>query len=120
MLLHSLEALASGLPGGTFAVVAGSAFKAKDREEWAEGIGILEVLLRDLAILRADPQADLVNADARERLGPLAVHLGERAGRALPVLDSVRSDLRLNVSGRLAAERILLEVARPKGFEAAR
>lgn len=42
----------------------------------------------------------------------LAALLGERAARALSLLDSVRSDLRINVNGRLAAERILIEVAR--------
>jgi len=115
LLFHSLEALAAGLPGGTFAVVAGASFRAKDREDWIFGIGVLEVLLRDLAVLRADPGATLVNADARARLEPLVDPLGGRAGRALGVLDAVRSDLRLNVSGRLAAERILLEVARPEG-----
>ena len=115
LLLHSLEALAAGLPGGTFAVVAAAALRAKERDEWIFGIGVLEVLLRDLAVLRADAGASLVNADARGRLAPLAERLGGRAGRALGVLDAVRSDLRLNVSGRLAAERILLEVARPEG-----
>jgi len=115
LLLDALEALGSGLPGGTFAVVAATAFKAKEREEWIFGIGVLESLLRDLAVLRADPGADLVNVDARARLERLGERLGGRAGRALGVLDAVRSDLRLNVSGRLAAERILLEVARPEG-----
>src|SRR5262249_55973542 len=37
LLIHSLEALASGLPGGTFAVVAGASFRAKEREEWSFG-----------------------------------------------------------------------------------
>lgn len=115
LLFTSLEALAAGLPGGTFAVVAGASFRAKEREEWIFGIGVLEMLLRDLAVLRADAGAALVNADARARLAPLADRLGDRAGRALGVLDAVRSDLRLNVSGRLAAERILLEVARSGG-----
>lgn len=115
LLCHSLEALSAGLPGGTFAVVAGASFRAKEREDWIFGIGVLEALLRDLAVLRADPAASLVNADVHARLALLAERLGGRAGRALGVLDAVRSDLRLNVSGRLAAERILLEVARPEG-----
>ena len=112
LLLDSLESLARGLPAGTFAVLAGASFRAREREEWLEGIGILERLLRDLAVLTADPGAAVVNADVRDRLAHLAVPLGVRAARALGLLDSVRADMRLNVNARLAAERILVEVAR--------
>ncbi len=112
LLLDALEALARGVPAGTFTVLAGASFKAREREEWVEAIGVLEILLRDLAVLAADPGAGVVNADIRPRLEPLAGPLGARAARALGRLDSVRSDLRVNVNGRLAAERILLEVAR--------
>ena len=75
-------------------------------------MGVLEILLRDLAVLAADPAAEVVNTDCLSRLRPLALTLGPRAARGLSRLDSVRSDLRVNVNGRLAAERILLEVAR--------
>jgi DNA polymerase-3 subunit delta' len=112
LLLDSLESLAHGLPAGTFAVVTGASFRAREREEWLEAIGVLERLLRDLAVLAADPGADVVNADIRDRLAPLARPLGTRAARALGLLDSVRADLRVNVNPRLAAERILVEVAR--------
>ena len=44
--------------------------------------------------------------DSVERLAPI---LGERAARALPRLDAVRGEFRVNVNARLAFEKILLE-----------
>lgn len=112
LLLDSLEALARGLPPGTFSIVAGAAFRGRERDAWHEGIGVLEILLRDIAVLSADPGTQVVNVDLRPRLTALAPSLGAGASRALLALDAVRSDLRWNVNARLAAERILIEVAR--------
>lgn len=111
LMLESLQALARGLPPGTFSIVAGELFRGREREEWHETIGVLESLLRDLAVLSVDPGAEVVNIDLHDTLVSLAAALGERSAKALPVLDAVRSDMRLNVNGRLAAERILIEVA---------
>lgn len=113
LLLGSLEALAQGLPAGTFAVVGAAAMGTREREDWLEAIGVLELLLRDLAVLSASHEARVANLDVVQRLSALAPVLGARAARALPVLDSVRGDFRVNVNARLAMERILLEAARP-------
>jgi DNA polymerase-3 subunit delta' len=115
LILEALEALARGTPAGTFAVIAGASFRAVGREDWTDAIAVLESLLRDLtvlAVLADGGGAGVVNADLEDRLRPLAAALGSKAARSLATLDAVRSDLRLNVNGRLAAERILLEIAR--------
>ena len=109
LLLESFAARARGLPPGTFAVVGAAAMGTREREEWLEAIGVLELLLRDLAVLAADPNAEAVNFDIRDELARLAPILGERAARALPRLDAVRGEFRVNVNARLAFEKILLE-----------
>lgn len=113
LFLEPLRALASGLPAGTFAVLGAASLGTRAREAWLEAIDVLEILLRDLAVLAVDPGSTPINEDIRESLAALAESLGGHAARAIPLLDAVRRDFRVNVNGRLAMERILLEVARP-------
>ena len=94
-------------------MIGAAAVGARQREEWLEAIGILELLLRDLAVIAADPHAEAVNFDLRDRLAAIAPALGGAAARALSLLDTVRGEFRLNVNARLAFERVLLEAGGP-------
>ena len=109
--LECFEALARALPGGTFAVLGAAPFAGREREEFLAALDVLEVLLRDLAVVGVHQGARPVNLDIESRLAPLAATLGARAVGALSVLEAVRDDFRVNVNTRLSLERILLEVA---------
>ncbi|MCA1817927.1 MAG: DNA polymerase III subunit delta' [Acidobacteria bacterium] len=85
---------------------------AKRKDGYESYLDALTALVRDAWLLSADPRAEIVNEDIRERLARLSVHVtNARAARWLSRVEELRAQLAVNVNRRAATDALFLSMA---------
>jgi len=105
-----LETLSSGPTDKLPAMAATLA--GKDEPTLADGLDLLQALLRDAARAGLDAQGGLVHADLARGLAALSRRMGPgRAAELVCCVERLRGDLRFNTNRVLIAEALLAAVA---------